>query len=408
MKTKFLIINTLIILFITSIYSEDIVNKSNNPNYFQVIPNETNNFINPFQIEEGPNKKIYIFDRNSGYISVFSSELNGKFLFKFGGKGEGPGEFKRSDGAHFNFSFDNKSLYFTEFFGGHRWITEMTLDGKLVKTHSLNNKTKNYGILRTTSIKKNKYLVQNLLFQKAENKGKDYYFYSMPQKLSIIDEKGAILTNIIETNNVSRISKVIDGGDIGIPFTPNFNWFYNDIDKCVYFSDGQENLITIYNLSGDVIRKIELPFIKQKKVTKNEFEKWKSERIEYLKTVNPEWYNNFGSVLKKYKKSIYKYKPCIDNIILTPSKKYILIAGGNNDEDEKTSKQYWIVDIKDGKLLDSFELKGQKLTIFNNLITCSKYDEEIGAIVHFYKRAGKKNELSDLKEFVTIINNLDN
>lgn len=405
MKNIITLLFTFTFPFVTSIYSVEST-KEINSNHFQIIPNETNNFINPHQIAQGPNKKIYIFDRNTGYISVFSSELNGKFLFNFGGKGEGPGEFKRCDGAHFNFSFDNKNLYFTEFFGGHRWITEMTLDGELVKTHSLSNKTTNYGILKTAPIEKNRYLIQNFLFPKAENKGKDYYYHRMPQKLSIIDGKGTVLTNIIETNNVSRISKVRAGGDIGIPFTPNFNWFYNDEDKYVYYSDGQENLITVYDLKGDMIRKIELPFIKKKKVTKNEFEKWKSERIEYLKSVNPEWYSNYGSVLKKYKKSIYKYKPCIDKIILTPSKKYILIAGEYDDLIK--SEQYWVVDIADGKLLNTFELRGGGLVIFNNLIKCSTYDEEIGSIVHFYKRDGsKKDELEDLKEFVTILNSLD-
>ena len=48
----------------------------------------------PRQVEEGQlEEQVYILDSGDSFIKVFDS--NGKFLRKFGGQGEGPGEFQR-------------------------------------------------------------------------------------------------------------------------------------------------------------------------------------------------------------------------------------------------------------------------------------------------------------------------
>ena len=86
--------------------------------------------IYPRQVEEGPDGNIYAYDLADAYIKVYSPE--GKFLRKIGGKGQGPGEIQRPEGASFGFTPDEK-LFFTEFFGGHPWITFMELSGEFIK-----------------------------------------------------------------------------------------------------------------------------------------------------------------------------------------------------------------------------------------------------------------------------------
>lgn len=83
--------------------------------------------VYPRQIGEGPDGNIYVYDLADAYIKVYSPE--GKFLRRIGGKGQGPGEIQRPEGASFGFTLDEK-LFFAEFIRGHPWITFMELSGE--------------------------------------------------------------------------------------------------------------------------------------------------------------------------------------------------------------------------------------------------------------------------------------
>lgn len=74
----------------------------------------------PRQVAEGPDGNIYAYDQADAFIKVYSP--GGEFVRKIGGKGQGPGEIQRPDGVTFGFAIDGH-LFFTEFFGGHPWIT---------------------------------------------------------------------------------------------------------------------------------------------------------------------------------------------------------------------------------------------------------------------------------------------
>ena len=76
------------------------------------------------------NGRIYVSDRRHYNIKVFSN--TGKFLFKFGDKGEGPGLFKRWFGV-FTVSPDGLVLQ-GDYWGGNRFLNVFDGNGKFLHT----------------------------------------------------------------------------------------------------------------------------------------------------------------------------------------------------------------------------------------------------------------------------------
>ncbi len=74
--------------------------------------------------------KIYVSDRKDYSIKVFSEK--GKFLFQFGGKGEGPGLFKRWFGV-FNISPQGLIIQ-GDYWGGNRFLNVFNSQGKFLRT----------------------------------------------------------------------------------------------------------------------------------------------------------------------------------------------------------------------------------------------------------------------------------
>ena len=180
---------------------------------------EEGELVYPSQAEEGPDGNIYVYDMVDAYIKVYSP--TGKFLRKFGGEGQGPGEIKRAEGVRFGFTVDGK-LYFTEFINGHRWITLMELSGALYKTIKLQI-SEMFGISRSYPMEDGGFLVQLAFFSETEVKD-DYFFYKSPRELVRIDSEGKIVSRLKKTKHVARISYRSDGADSPVPFAPQFIW----------------------------------------------------------------------------------------------------------------------------------------------------------------------------------------
>jgi len=113
--------------------------------------------VYPTHIIEGPNKNIYIYDMKDSFIKVFSPE--GKLQKNMAGSGEGPGYIKRAVVVNFGFTPDN-FIYFTEYFGGHRWITLLKPDGSLHKTINPQISNPIYGMNRIFALQDGSFLVE--------------------------------------------------------------------------------------------------------------------------------------------------------------------------------------------------------------------------------------------------------
>jgi hypothetical protein len=344
----------------------------------------------PRHIQEGPDGNIYVFDWSDYYIKVYSPE--GKYLRRIGGRGQGPGEVQRADGANFGFTPDG-NLYFTEYIRGHRWITFMKLSGEFIKVLPLDIK-ETFGISNSFPLEDGGFLVQ-LSFMSAPEIKKDYFLYKSPRLLARIDSEGKVLSDITRTEHFARISSSADGADSPLPYSPEFLWvpFQNDT---VVFADGMSENFKVYDYQGKLIREIITELPKPEKVTSKDLAAWRRGREEYMMARNPSWYNRFGRVIEKYKKSFYD-KPNVNDISVTPDGNLVVEGPVYY---EATAIDYWLLD-ENGKIQAQMQLAGYGVSITENFVFFYSRDEEENILVHCVKRKGsEKEDFLRIKELV--------
>lgn len=344
---------------------------------------EEGELVYPSQAEEGPDGNIYVYDAVDAFFKVYSPK--GKFLRKFGGEGQGPGEIKRAEGVRFGFLPDGK-LYFTEFINGHRWITIMELTGKLHKTIKLQI-SEMFGISKSYPLEDGGFILQLSFYSIPEAKD-DYFLYKSPRELVRINVEGKIVSRLKKALHVSRISYQSDGADAPVPFTPQFMWCPYVKGKVLY-SDGLRSALEVYDYEGKQLEEIATPLPAPEKVTRKDLDAWKKE---WKERVNKDWYQRFGTVIDKYKKSIHEKKPNLDELSLTPDGN-ILVAGA----EEEDYLDYWLLD-KNGKTLIRGQTSKAGLHITPNFIFFGTREED--GSFHFYVQKRKGSEAQDLIKFL--------
>jgi len=343
--------------------------------------------ISPRQVTEGPDGNIYVYDQLTAFIKVFSPE--GRFLRKMGGKGQGPGEIQRMDGVSFGFTYDKKRLFFTEFFGGHRWITFMELTGKFHNVLKLKMK-RNYAISYAISLKDGGFLAE-ASFPCDSKRKKDYFLYHCPRAIVKISPEGEIVSEILRTSHVERISMMRDGADLPIPFVLVSKWVRLK-DGSIVFTEGLSSVLKVYDSNGKITGEIKIPLPEPQPVTPEDLEKWKKNYEDGIR--NKVWFRRFGKVLDKYKKSIYEKKPNIGAISLTPGNN-LLIASGLNASIK--GNQFWLIDLS-GRTLKKIEINGYNLRISEHFVFIKFRDEDDNLLVFCMKRKGKEAEDLDRLE----------
>ncbi|UCC39765.1 MAG: hypothetical protein JSV96_18640 [Candidatus Aminicenantes bacterium] len=344
----------------------------------------------PRHVQEGPDGNIYVFDWGDFFIKVYSP--GGKYLRRMGGRGQGPGEVQRADGAGFGFTQDAK-LYFTEFFRGHRWITFIELSGEFIKvlTPEINE---SFGINDAIPLEDGGFLVHFSFSSKPEMK-KDYYLYKSPQSLVRIDQEGKVISEIINKEHFTLISSHGDGATSNLPFIPVFEWIPFK-DDSILFTDGMSKNFKVYNYKGSLIREIETALPAPVKVKSRELNAWRQRREELMMQRNPGWYNRFGKVIEKYKKSLYD-KPNVSGISSTPEGN-LIIAGPV--QFEEMERDYWLLD-ESGKILTQMRSAVWGIRMCEHFIFFYTTDEDQNELVHCVKRRGpEKEDFLRIKDYV--------
>lgn len=344
------------------------------------------------RVKEGPDGNIYIYDPRTAFISVFSPE--GRFMRKMGGKGQGPGEIQRVTDLDFNFTYDGKYLYFTEFFSGHRWITFMELSGKFHRVLKL-KVDKNYAIVNSLQLKDGSFLA-HAAFPCDTAKRDDYYVYRCPDALIKIDKKGAIEWEILRKTRLERISLISNGADIGIPFVPGYWWALRD-EKEILLSRGTGKNIGIYDFKGKLTGSIAAHLPDPRPVTAQDLDRWRRERFENAR--NKDWMARWGRVAKKYKTSVHVNKPILMGMRLTPENNLLVAvrAGTRTDPD---GWEYRLLDRK-GKLLLTLPGNRKGLKITAHFIFSRITDEDDNNVLQVLKRKpgqGEKKSLAGILE----------
>ncbi|MEN8222417.1 MAG: 6-bladed beta-propeller [Acidobacteriota bacterium] len=344
--------------------------------------------VYPGKILEGPDNNIYIYDSQDAFIKIFSPD--GKFIRKFGGKGEGPGQVKRADGLNFGFTPDGNQLYFTEYFRGHNWITFLDLSGKLRNTLKYNFGG-TYGISGSFIFNKNLILLQKERPGKVTRKG-DIFFVNYISEIIIIDSKGGITSTVLRRENPQTISFIRMGGDTGIPFSPEFLWEVTKGGEIV-FTDGTTDKLGVYSRDGKLKKRIVVPVGKPEPVTIKDLDEWRTKRKESYKNRKKSWYKQFGSVIEKYTSSVFKYKPVIFDMSLTPVGNILLKCL----TEKKDSLKYLLID-QNGKLLTELISHFSEIKITENYLIVRSENDDEEAIILLIDRSGEdKKDLEKLK-----------
>lgn len=351
---------------------------------------EEGELIYPSQIAEGPDGNIYVYDQSDAFIKVYSAD--GRYLRRFGGEGQGPGEIQRKEGVSFGFT-PEKELFFTEFFGGHPWFTVLDLSGKLVRIIKLDMKERS-GVSSAVCLPDGLFLTKfNTIAEPRQEK--DYFYHIYPQQIILLDATGAASSRSKRSEYISRISYLSGGGDAPVPFTPAFAW-------CPYkkgtllFSDGLSTKLKVYDFKGNLVEEISTPLPEPRKVTNAELKKWRDGYIEMMQTRSPDWFNRFGKVITNYKKSLHDKHPNLSELRLTPEGNIFVTGAGSEDD---TVSTYWLLD-SDGKELTRLQTSAQGVTISQRFIFYGQVDEDYAVTVKALKRTGSEQE--DLKKLAKL------
>jgi hypothetical protein len=304
-------------------------------------PGREGELASPQGIREGPDGNIYVYDEADAFIRVYSPQ--GKFLRKMGGEGQGPGEIQRRDGVAFGFTHNGK-LYFTEYFRGHRWITYLELNGELSGILKL-DLPGSFGIPEAVALPDGGFLAEfHVLGEPVQHK--DYFLYKSPIKLNRLDSEGKIMAEIRATEHPTRISYNPDGADSPIPFVPVFSWCLIK-NGTVIFSEGLDTKLEAIGLDGKPLKEIETELPDPEKVRDKDLDRWRAQRKQSMLELNPGWWHRYGTVVEKYKKSVFKFRPLIEGMAATPEGR-ILVAGAWDID--RNARDYWLLDIS-GKVL---------------------------------------------------------
>ena len=176
-----------------------------------------------------------------------------------------------------------------------------------------------------------------------------------------------------------------------MPFAPQFLWCPHE-NGTVLFSEGLGPVLQVYDYEGRRVKEITTPLPEPDKVTKKDLDRWRKRRKEAAR--NKDWYQRFGTVIEKYKKSIHELKPSLDEISLTPGGN-ILVA--EETEEGAEHVDYWLLDKK-GKVLAQGRTSTAGLHITRNFLFFGVMGEDGSFQFYAQKRSG--SEVQDLKKFL--------
>ena len=331
----------------------------------------------PQQVEEGPDGNLYVLDSGDSFIKVFSPD--GRYLRKIGGQGEGPGEFQRTEGASFGFMAGNR-LFFTEFIGGHHWITILDLDGNLLRVLSVQQEVM-FGVRSAVPLDDGGFLV-HFAYNSVPRAEGDYYLYDWPQSLAAVDSTGAIVSEVVHTNHTMFISSSPSGGTTSLPFTPVFAWAPAGNGEVIW-SDGMSSRLQVLSYTGKLVREIETPLGRPEKVSTGELRRWKARRKEMMKSRDPVWWNRFGRVIEKYDKPLYD-KPVLHAISMTPQGHLLVNGTTGTDTDGPTC---WLLDDQ-GQLMKKVTAAAWDVHFSAHFLLFVTFDEEENPLVHAVEYSG--------------------
>lgn len=288
--------------------------------------------LQPSRADEGPDGNLYIFDQADSFFKVYSPE--GKYLYRFGGKGEGPGQIMRPY-VEFIFSRNGRSLLWTEYADGHFWLTIYSLADRKIKTITVQmNRKGRYVLSGVADVGDRTYILQYIKSVVPRQQA-DLFFYGVEEGLLRIDEQGNILAEMEKVRSEDAVSLGNDGGAVSLPFVPVYCWELTK-DNRIVMGDGLAPRLAVLDLAGKRTGAISLAVPGPKPVNGGMLDEWREMRRRQFTDRKNElaWFERFGRVINSYRKSIYSQVPCFGDFRVTPEGN-LLFADYNWLEDKQ-------------------------------------------------------------------------
>lgn len=307
---------------------------------------------------------------NEGNHKICKYSPDGNLLVKMGRKGEGPGDIKRL--GFFTIHPVTNIVYVTEYTNGNKWISKFSPGGKFLGTWNCDLDWKKWSGLSFIAIDSKKY-VYVTAFKLTVRRCKDFRIGSKEISLLKFSPGGKQLKEIHKFRSDSYAEK-FRKGNITLPFLNVFRWaLYKDM---IIIQETQNCFLSVLDTEGNFIKKIPLPF-KKEKVTDEDKDRW----IKYLKSFD-EIRKGLarGYIDLKYWRKYMpfpEFKPIGYGMLIDPDG-YIYIR---KFVEYGTKEDIWVrIDISGG---EHSILKIDKGYFYfrENFVFVSEYDEEEGEYV---------------------------
>lgn len=295
----------LIILIMFGVISTGFLSGSNGNLQFSLGEYILDDEPNPGCLKEGKDDKIYISDKLTYLIRVFSSK--GKYLYSMGGKGEGPGQFKRWIGAY---DIDyNGEICQIDFANGNGRITRFSPEGKIIESFRIVAQKKNWGM--SIFCRSNGDLLVDLGGSPIIERHNKLFYMGGTSSFCILDKKGVWKETIHEDKFFYDFSSETQDLWPHIPYLNYMVSAYNPTRDTLAFQKTTADQVTIVDLKTK--KKLCIPNgFKSTSLTKQDIDLW----LQVEKKINPlfnilqPYYNKF----RRYGIDFITNKPIVDRI----------------------------------------------------------------------------------------------
>jgi hypothetical protein len=207
------------------------------------------------------------FYTNSDEHSITRYSPTGELLLTIGKKGEGPSDIKRLGGFDIN-PLDN-NIYVTEFYNGNKWISKFSTGGKYLGEWNCQLDWKKYEAIPNIKFdgKGNIYLKTS---HSRSGQLKDFVIGNAEDTIINFSPQGKKLREIYHFKSDVYVEKG-GKGNLTIPF--NNNLYYTVYNDSIIVRESRDDFIQVFDLEGNLQKKISLPFRKEK-VTQEDIDAW--------------------------------------------------------------------------------------------------------------------------------------
>lgn len=212
----------------------------------------------------GADGSIY---NSSGNHSINVYSPAGELTATIGKRGEGPGDIKRLGG--FNVNPINGNIYVVEMYPGNKWISIFDKTGKYLGDWKCNLDWKKWSGLGSIEFDKSGYAYIEAI-KRSQERRKNFTVGFYEQVLLKFSPKGRELKELYRLK-VPVYAEGSGKGNITIPFQSYLSWDISS-DRLI-IGETINNYVEVYDLDGNLKKKIFLPF-KKKTVTKKDKDDW--------------------------------------------------------------------------------------------------------------------------------------